>query len=312
MTASWRRRAARLLAVGGLTCLVGGQIAATAFAETAQRVGWWNTVSAAGAAAPAPTSPSDGIHVEAANGTTLAFGALMYAVAADGAARLVLAIGGSAGTVALAACPTKGTSWPDGGDQPSDKAPAYDCSAIHYPGVASADGTTVTFTLPTTAGVTQNGLLSLAIVPDTSALSAPTTGPTFSADIARPGADAFTVAAVPAAPGPSNRSGAFYQPWTSSTSGRPLGLPGAGAPSAAELGPTGDALPSVAPPAPSTPTTEGVHPSAHVVPRAVSTTASVMGAVAIIAALVLWGLGSGLLGGRIRPLSVPLADNASD
>jgi len=112
--------------------------AAPAYAEAPARVGWWNTVSAGGAAAPAPMTPSGGMHVASGPGQVLAYGAVLYPMPAQALlGRLTFTIAGSQGTVALLACPTKTSSWPGGDDQPPDKAPDYDCSKTRVIGAVS-------------------------------------------------------------------------------------------------------------------------------------------------------------------------------
>jgi hypothetical protein len=89
------------------------------------------------------------------------------------------------------------------------------------------------------------------------------------------------------------------------SAGAPLGLPAFSAPPAA-----------VAPPSASSPPVQPTAPPKPVAsPRSVAATpssplrthlATALGALTLMAAVVVWSLGYGLLGGRVVPLSVPL------
>jgi hypothetical protein len=276
-----------------------------AYAQQAARVGWWNTVTVAGLPGPAPTTPQGGLHIAAAPGQVLAYGAVLYAMPVNTTGSLTLAIAQAQGTVALQACPTKSINWPGGGDQPSDKAPTYDCNAARDPGTVSADGSTVTFRVATFA-TTSAGRLSLAITPDLTA------NQPFSVDIDKPSASSLTVTGSPPPPPPTatptGQAAAPSHPSTTSQSaaGRPLGVPAPPAlPPATTNAPSSGPAPQVAPSTPAaapgaTPVASGNNRSAA------STAGSVIGVLAIIAALLFWGLGRGLLGGKIPVLSSPV------
>ena len=304
-----RRRTAACLALVSL--LIVGPLAPAALAESPTRTGWWNTASAGTLAAPAPTTASGGLHIGAGAGQTLAYAAVLYPLTAGSTATLTLAIDNQNGSVAVQACPTTTTTWKAGGDQPADSAPEYSCKAIHYPGVVSDDGKTVTFTL---AAVTEGtpGLLSLAIVPDDTASSAAT----FGLDLAKPGARSLTVIGAPPS-APSNQQAPPPPPPTSpgttssehtQAAGQPLAVPHQSvtlpAPQSATAGQPGTA-PQVAPSTPAAPTAPDLT-AQHTPSSGRGTTGQILGALALLSALLFWGFGRGLLGGRITPLSMPL------
>lgn len=268
-------------------------------ADAPVRVGWWNSVSAGGNAAPSPTTPAGGMHISSTPGGALAYGALLYPVPQAASGQLRLSITGAQGTVALVACPTKNANWPAGDDQASDSEPAYDCSAFHFPGTVSADGTSVTFSVSALVEPTP-GSLSLAIVPDPSA-SAP-----FSVDIDKPGPQslAVTSAAPPTTTFPPTTAVPASGPATAPAPGAPLGLPH---PIQSAPQTTTAAPPAAAPQiAPNQPSNVAPAPAASSSNSARATEGSIFGALALVAALLFWGFGRGLLGGRITPLSVTI------
>jgi hypothetical protein len=336
MTGASRRRHRRIsIALGclGAGLLVAGALTPTADAAAPQRVGWWNAASASGgpsgaAAAPSPTTPPGGLRVASGpttpagpllpsqvppNSQITAYGAVLYALPEGSSAVLKLTIAGSPqGTPQVVACPTSGTTWSSGDDQPAGSEPAYDCASQHFPGTVSADATTITFQVRAQFETTP-GLLSLAIVPDTTSTALPTGGAPFAVDFAPPDARSFT-------PASSEQTGSSTEslppPLAFETPSMPSDLTGgnAGAPLALPL-PSLSApapLPSAAP----VPVPQGKSPSAAAPARspvaAVATDtvkariASALGTAALLAAIVVWSLGYGLLGGRIIPLSVPL------
>lgn len=308
MTRSLSRRIASAGAAAAASMGAVALLATAAYAESPVRVAWWNMVSASGVVAPAPATPSGGIHVAAAPGQVLAYGALLYPLPAHASlGSLTLSIAGSQGTVQLTACPTKGTSWSAGDDQAGDSAPAYDCSAMHVSGAVAGDGKSVVFALTALPA----GALSVAIVPDLTS-SAGVNQP-FSVDLDKPGpsslnvvADTSTPAAPPAPTATTPNAPAAAPAKPSIAAGRPLALPKL-PPSASttQAAPavTG-AAPQIASGAPSTAPAgpQSVGASSR---SAMSTAGSIVGVLALIAALMYWGLGRGLLGGRVQPLSIP-------
>jgi hypothetical protein len=344
----WRPRAAGLLACAGGGLILLGALTSTAYADAPQRVGWWNSASGpagpAGAAAPSPTTPPGGLRVAA--GPTagaapssllptqtpqgeqiLAYGAVLYALAEGSSATLQLKIAGTPqGTPQVAACPTRNATWTAGDDQPSSSEPAYDCTTQHFPGTVSADGTTISFTVKAQFESSPD-LLSLAIVPDLSSTAVPGGGNTaFAVDLAPPGATSLTPqpeAAPSAASTPVSPSQSAAPPPPSTfTAAPPPARPfvGAAAPPAAlprVSVPTAAATPSPTPAAagaalgaqtPRPPAAVASGPASSVKSRI----ATALGTATLLAAVLVWSLGYGVLGGRIIPLSVPLRRGPAD
>ena len=219
------RRTWRKVVSAGLLTSAGALVIATwptaAQADPAVRTGWWNTVSGGGQAAPSPTTPDGGLHIAVAPGQMLAYGAVLYDLAQDATATLELKVSGQ-GTPVLAACPTKDSSWKEGGDQDASSAPAYDCSLHSYTGSVSSDGATVTFLLDGSAETTP-GELSLAIVPvmtknapDPVGTELPVDATTpFSIDVAKPDVSSLTVTSVPSTTDLGGSSGGPQPPTVS-------------------------------------------------------------------------------------------------
>jgi len=133
--------------------------------------------------------------------------------------RLPVVLLAALAAIVLVACPTKDSSWKEGGDQPASDAPAYDCSLHSYTGSVSADGTTVTFLVDGGAESTP-GELSLAIVPYMThdapggvgtELPVDSTTP-FSIDIDKPDVSSFTVTSVPTTSDLGGSTGGGAQP----------------------------------------------------------------------------------------------------
>lgn len=313
----------RARVVSGLLCagLGLGAVAlssAPAAAQGAQRVGWWNSLTVGGVAAPAPGSVDGGLRVQASPSSVVAYGALLYGVPASGTGTLTLQIASSSGTVTLEACPTKDATWKAGGDQSSSDEPAYDCSTT-FTGTVAADGKSVTFPVNLSPASTP-GVLSLAILPDLSGAATDGVNTPFTADISPPSATSLTVAGTsggdgssvlpaPAGPRGFTPAGGGDGGGAGSLGGQPLGVP-----LPADAGSVPDIAPQVAAPNAPAPAVAGAAPTtngAAVRPLASTsggrrTIAAILGGLAAFAALVTWGLGYGLLGGRVVPLSVPL------
>jgi hypothetical protein len=259
---------------------------------------------------PAPTTPPGDLHVAAGAGQALAFAAVLYPLPAGSTATLTFAIDSQQGAAAVQACPTTTTTWKAGADQPADSAPHYNCGAVHYQGVVNDQGTTVTFTFAAVTEATPD-LLSLAIVPAAGAVP-------FSVDLAKPGPRSLTVISSPPSASPSSARSAppssSTKPAGASTqaAGKPLGVPQPPAdlpPPASDTTNSPGSAPQVAPSAPAAPPTSAVAARGTAGNRA--TVGSVLGALAMVAAFLFWGLGRGLLGGRITPLSTPLPTGAT-
>ena len=155
-----RRAAAVLLVAAGL---VAGP-APAALAEAPEKTGWWSAASGGGLALPQPTAAEGDLRV-ARTVRTEAFAAVL--VRADGAtsAELTLGLreGRTIGTPDVVACPTAGTDWQEGGNQPVDAAPAVDCGALSLAS-SSEDGRSLVFGLDATQQV-EPGVWSVALLP---------------------------------------------------------------------------------------------------------------------------------------------------
>lgn len=158
-----------------------------ALAEEPERTGWWNRLAAGGTALPQPTTAAGDLRISNAPDGPAAFAAVSYpsAGATDAVLTLALRAGRTVGTPDVLACPTTDGDWKEGGNQPYDAAPAYDCETAAAFGELAPDGTTLTFLLDSS---TQDatGTWSLALVPT------PGTTAPFTVDVAQPAADAFT------------------------------------------------------------------------------------------------------------------------
>ena len=264
-----RRNWRRIVSAGMLTA-AGALVLATwpsaASADPAVRTAWWNTMSGGGQSAPEPSTPDGGLHIAVAPGQMLAFGAVLYDLPQDATATLELKVSGQ-GTPVLVACPTKDANWKEGGNQPSDAAPAYDCSTRSFAGNLSSDGATETFFIDGSAETTP-GELSLAILPVMThnapdpvgtELPADSTAP-FSVDVAKPDVSSLTVTSAPSTNlgGSSGGSGLQQPPANPATSGGTTSTGGSSAgtqvPPTLTAGPPADtaavdAAPQVASPA---------------------------------------------------------------
>lgn len=171
---------------------------ASAWAQAPVRTGWWNTATVSGNALPSTTSPGN-LRVSGGPSGSLAYAALSYHVPTYASATLTLhAVAGTEiGTPVVLACPTQNDSWPAGGDQPIQAAPAFDCAGRSVTAVVGSDslGTTLTFLLDPSQQ-TAPGITSLAIVPGQASTA-------FSLDLAMPDAHSLDVAAVSPAPAPT-------------------------------------------------------------------------------------------------------------
>lgn len=167
------------------------------------RTGWWSAASGNGTAVPQPSTADGDLRVMRVVQTSqapgldapAAFAAVLYrAEGTRGALTLKLRDQRVVGTPDIAACPTKGTTWKAGGDQPIADAPAVDCGLSTSFGVVSADGTSVSFTLDPAFQV-EPGTWSVALVPtpgDVSAGPPPSAPLPFSADVVKPDATSFS------------------------------------------------------------------------------------------------------------------------
>lgn len=315
---TWRRRIAVTMAAVGAGLTAFGAMSITAHAAPPLRVAWWNTATANGAAAPSPTTPAGGMRVAAGSGNAqtqvpgtvpnpqvVAYGALLLELPEGATATLVLKLAQAAqGTPLVVACPTHDLAWTAGDDQPAP-GPAYNCDGQHYPGTVDATGTSIAFKL-TAQFESTPGQLSIVIVPDLSNPALPTGGAPFAIDINPPDATAFTPNQLPA--NNSSQPEPYvpplsYVPPDSSTFGAPLGGTSVIPPPAAVL----PIQPSA--PARTRPGARALPPAAVTADATETLRARVamgLGGFVLVAAIMVWSLGFGLLGGRIIPLSVPL------
>jgi hypothetical protein len=176
--------------------LVGSGTSANAQAPV--RTGWWNTATVSGNALPSTTSPGN-LRVSGGPSGSMAYAALSYHVPTYASATLTLhAVAGTEiGTPVVLACPTQTDTWPAGGDQPIQAAPAFDCAGRSVTAVVGSDslGTTLTFLLDPSQQVAP-GVTSLAIVPGEASTA-------FSLDLAVPDEHSLNVAAVSPSPAPT-------------------------------------------------------------------------------------------------------------
>lgn len=235
------------LAVAAALALPAGAASAETAPE-AERTAWFNAASGGGLAAPQPSTSEGDLRVARAV-QPQAFSALLYT--GDGVrASLDLTIrdGSVQGTPDVVACPTVETAWEDGGNQPMDVAPEYDCEASTSYGLLSEDGTTLTFGLDGAFQV-EPGTWSIALVPTPGGVSPgppPTVPLPFMLDLEPPAPGAFVLEeefAVPAA----DEAPAVPAPASSDAGFAPTADLGA---LPADSGPLAAALPAVAAPAP--------------------------------------------------------------
>jgi len=318
-----------MVCVGGGLSMVGA-LSSTVYANGPERVGWWNAASASGGptgseTAPAPTTPAGGIRVASGPSTTaaptallpaqvpqnaqiVAYGTVLYALPEGGSGTLRLKIAGTPqGTPQVVACPTATTAWTSGDDQPSSAEPAYDCTTEHFSGTASADGSAITFQVKAPFE-SSPGLLSLAIVPDTGSTALPTGGSPFAVDLAPPDASSLTpdLGADTSSSEPLPSADYVPPPFSGLAAGvgQPLGLPSVAAP--APSAPPPPAAPTPAPQRNAPAAAARPATTANLVDSVKARFASALGKATLLAAIVVWALGYGLLGGRVVPLSVPL------
>jgi hypothetical protein len=176
------RRLAALTAVA----LVAVPVGAASAAEPPERTAWWSAASGGGLAVPQPSTEEGDLRVTRAVDTQ-AFAAVHYVTDEDAfSATLVLALreGRTVGMPDVVACPTVGTDWPAGGNQPLENAPDVDCNAGISFGTVSEDATSITFTLDVTQQA-EPGVWSMALVPQ------PEGTVPFSIDFVAPDASAF-------------------------------------------------------------------------------------------------------------------------
>lgn len=176
----------RVGATAALTCTALLLPSAAAAAQEPERTGWWNRVSAAGAALPQPGAQPGDLRVTAGPDAPTAYAAVLYSALGSTAATLELQLreGRVVGPAAVVACPTLTSDWPAGDNQPYASAPPYDCGIGMAEASVAEDGKTLSFALDASTQI-EEGVWSVALVP------AEGSGP-FSVDLAKPGPEAFT------------------------------------------------------------------------------------------------------------------------
>ena len=181
-------------ALGAVLALPAAPAAAEA-APAVERTAWFNAASGGGLAAPQPTTTEGDLRVVRAVDTQ-AFSTLLYR--GEGVrASLDMAVreGSAQGTPDVVACPTVGTEWAEGANQPMDAAPEVDCSLSMAYGLLSDDGLTLSFGLDAGFEVAP-GTWSIALVPTPGGVSAgppPKVPLPFALDLQPPAPGAFVL-----------------------------------------------------------------------------------------------------------------------
>jgi hypothetical protein len=271
--------------------------ATPAAADAPTAIGWWSQASSL---PPPPDVSSDGLYVQGGPGGPVAISALRFSLP-DGQAptRLVLVPNGVASpTAAVQVCPLKpeaaqfkpaqNGAWAD--------APAYDCTGKNAVVGTTDDAGTLTFDV---ASLADGGTLAVAVI---------ATGAGDRVPIAKPDASALTTAPSPTDSSATTDTGSTYSPVDSpatapdtggATSGSgSVALPPVEAPSV----PSQAAAAAPSPSASSSPSSSGPDRPlaiASASPHDLATRLGGLAAIAmLIAALIAYSLGYGLLGGR--------------
>jgi hypothetical protein len=273
--------------------------ASPASAEAPTAVGWWSQTSAL---PPPPDVSSDGLYVQGGPGGPVAISALRFALpSGETPTTLVLVPNGVASpTATVQVCPLQpdGVQFTPAQNGAWTDAPAYDCEGDNaVVGKADAAGT-LTFDV---AALARGGTLAVAVV---------ATGPSDRVPIAKPDASALSTSPSATASSAETDTGSTSSPADSSAGATDAGT-------SVSTGSGSVALPPVSPPNLNAPDASTSTPSASAVtdtgsngpdhPLAVvgassndlATRLGGLAAVAIlIAALIAYSLGYGLLGGR--------------
>jgi len=330
-----RVRGGRIALAAALTAIGVGALSAWdgASAAAPDKFGWWDVGNAGAVAAPAPPDvPAKGLYVENGFNGPTAISALTFAVPSGAqVGGLTLQTAGSPViTSPPVACPL--TSQAQGYQPAEDGAwsahPAYDCTT-KVVGVVSSDQKTVTFSV---GRFVHDGVLAIALLAGGSADRVP---------FATPAATALAVTV------PATGSGAL--PGTPNAGGGTTATSPAGA--APGVAPVGNGLAGLAAAAPADPASPPAAPDIAGAPAAVglppvtaSSTdgpaasetrgralaadtgssgsshraATAIGLAAVVAALVFWSEGFGVLGGRVttfttrRRTPAPAEETVSD
>jgi hypothetical protein len=208
------RKLALPAALAWATVLVPTTAAAAAEPE---QTGWWNRLSAGGVVLPQPMAQEGDLRVASSPSGPSAYAAVLYSAPGASSATLVLEVRSRQGTAEVVVCPTETTDWPEGGNQPYDKAPAFDCDLGQAFGSPSEDGKTLSFMLDTSTQ-TEPGVWSLALAPS------PDSDDVFLLDIVAPGPESFQAGA----PEVSSDTGGSVDPGTTTTDSTTSGGGGPG------------------------------------------------------------------------------------
>jgi hypothetical protein len=263
-------------------------------ADAPVAIGWWSQASAL---PPPPDVSADGLYVQGGPGGPVAISALRFQLpTGTNPDQLVLIPNGVASpSAAVQVCPLK----PESLDfQPAQNgawsdAPAYDCSGANAIVGEADDSGALTFKIGT---LPQDGILGVAVI---------ATGATDRVPIAKP--DASTLTTTPSAIEPTPSGGETFTPtYDPGTSSAPsysapapaaspsVALPTTPAPAVTPPSSGGAAVVPSAPPGPDAPLAIAA-PSPH----DLATRLGGLVAIAIlVAALIAYSLGYGLLGGR--------------
>jgi len=305
----WRGEA---LALGAVGVAVLSSAWTGASADPPAKYGWWAATNAGAPVSPPPPPdvPDKGMYVENGFAGPTAISALSFSVptgATVGNLSLV-ATGNPVMTSAPTACVTtaEGSSFQSAQNGAWSDAPAYDCGAGKADGSIGADGKTVTFAV---APLVRNGTLDVVIL---------ATGQADRIPFEPPGDSALAVSA-PATGGSVGAAGSGGLFGPAAGAGTSSGSTTGGQVPAAPPPPQSDVTTNAAPDAGVAPSLASPQPSgpANTMPTGTRsaaastgaggrhTVATVLGLIAVVAALVFWSEGFGLLGGRTATLSAP-------
>ena len=293
--------ARRLAAVIGSAAVIAAVIVVTsvpALGQAPARTGWWSQASQGGLAVPPPPDvPPDGLYVQGGPNSAFAYAAVRYDLgdgAGVGRLRLV-STGVASPAAALHLCPLLKPDFASAQGGPLAEAPAYDCAKPVAATVAS-DGSFL-FDAST---LVRDGVLAVAVL---------ATGPTDRVPLIRPGDDSLTVTPAPS-PGPTPVAAPDYTPGAASTGAQADAASGVTTPAFSSPSFLSDAAPAVAPggAAPAAAPRPVQHQGA-VAPRFATTAATrpddfaaklgrVLALAIVVAALLAYARGHGVLGGR--------------
>jgi len=291
-----------VVAAGGLLAS-----ASSGWADAPSAYGWWYQANA-GLPVPPPAPPSvpyDGMYVANDVSGPAAIAALSIPVPSGaGMGPLVLHV---AGTPLMSqppvACPLRSALKPAEGGAWSDR-PTYDCAQAQKVGSVDAAKTTVTFDA---SPFLRDGAVGIVILAG---------GPTDQVAFTRPGPDTLPVSTAPGGAAPvANDAGNVAVPSAENTevplpqsiATSPFPSVSVEPPVALTPGGSAAAAIGIAPRAAGAPSALG--PVGAVATKRSGWRASVgglLGAAAVLVALVAWTEGYGLLGGRVRSLASPL------